>query len=322
VVAEWRTIEYLLSSGASFLEPVTGITNCAIAYDLSYQRLSVEIPVFSEELPKSLPRSLNFRIGENGGVKRLLVSCDTRELFRSFYDFIHEILELVHAGTHLPNEAVDDAWSKWGLLIERQSALSREKQVGLIGELWFLQRIANEHGWQFALDSWHKTAVSEHDFCLRSTDIEVKTTTNELRTHMIGSLMQLEPSYGRDLYLLSIQITSASMMASDSFSLASSVEAIMNQIAKYPSNLDSFVQRLEQAGWQESHMNFYDSAFVMRSKSRLVSVDNGCPRVINTTLAGLTAEMRARIDSVSYRIDVTGLGFEDGETSYERVLLG
>jgi hypothetical protein len=321
-MAEWHTIENLLSSGASFLEPVVGISNCAIAFDLNFHRFSAEIPVNSDDLPKTLPKFLAFDINQISGMKKLVISCVSSELFRSFYDFIHEVLELVHSGELLPNDAVDEAWSKWGQLIERESSLSREKQVGLIGEIWCLERIAKVHGWEFALDAWHKTSISEHDFCLRSTDIEVKTTTNELRTHMIGSLNQLQPSHGRELFLLSIQITSSSMMANNSFSLASSVRSIEDSLRDKASNLEKFKLRLEQVGWQENHMNFYDATYIMRSKSRFLKVDDNCPRIIDSTLIGLTDEIRARIGSVSYRIDVTGLGIEEEDASFEKVFMG
>lgn len=319
-IAEWHTIESLLSSGASFLEPVVGIPNCAIAFDMNYDRFSVEIPVDSEELPKPLPKALNFKIYENNGSLRLIVSCSSVELFRSFYDFIREVLELVHAGSHSPKNAVDEAWSKWGQLIERESSLSREKQIGLIGELWLLERLANLHGWDFALDSWHKVSVSEHDFCLRSSDIEVKTTTSENRSHMIGSLTQLQPSHGRELFLLSIQITTASMMARESFSLASKVRLIEELLKNSLENRNKFRYRLEQVGWQESHMNFYDATYLIRSKSRFVKVDENCPRIIEMSLGGMSDEMRARIRAVSYRIDVTGLGTEDDEPAFKKVL--
>ena len=321
-IADWHTIENLISGGVSFLEPVSGIPDCSISFDVNYNRFSAEIPVVSDDLPKLLPRFLSFNINQINGTRKLVISCGSNELFRSFFDFIHEVLELVHAGKHLPKDAVDEAWSKWGQLIERESSLSQEKQIGLIGELWFLERLAMRHGWDFALDAWHKSSVSEHDFSLRSTDIEVKTTINELRTHMIGSLTQLQPSHGRELFLLSIQITSASMMATNSFSLASRVQLIENLIKSNVSNLEAFKLRLEKVGWQESHMNFYDSTYVLRNRSRFVEVDNNCPRIIDSTLIGLTDELRARIGSVSYRIDVTGLGVEDEDTAFEKVLQG
>ena len=319
-IAGWHTIERLLSSDASFLQPVIGVSNCAIAFDFELQNLSVAIPVDSSDLPALLPKALTMKIQIIDGSSKLVVGCNSRELFRSFYDFLIEVIELVFEGSSTPKEAVDEAWSKWGQLIEKESSLSKDKQIGLIGELWLLQRIASLHGWIYALDSWHKTALSEHDFCLPNVDIEVKTTTNENRTHMIGSLTQLQPSNGRELYLLSIQLTSASDIAVKSFSLATMVNSIIDEVDKEPNTLEIFIERLTKAGWQASHMRFYDSRFIFRSRTRFVFVDDNCPRMVESTLSGISQELRSRIGSVAYRVDVTGLGFEDGEHLFEKVL--
>lgn len=320
-IAEWLTVDNLLSSGASFLEPIGGIPNCAIAFDFDYQRFSVEIPVSTVDLPKARPRSLRFKIALINGLQKLVVSCDSKELFRSFYDFVHEVLELVHSGDHSPKEAVEVSWSTWGQLIERESSLSREKQIGLLGELWLLERLASLQSWESALDAWHKTSVSEHDFCLPTKDIEVKTCTGEARSHLIGSLTQLQPSADRDLYLLSVQLTSASMMATESFSLASKVRTVEEAIGTDRKILSIFRLRLESAGWNDSHTNYYDANFILRSKSRLVRVDGDCPSIVEATLSGLSEAMRSRISSVGYRIDVTSLGVEDGQDDFAEVLM-
>jgi hypothetical protein len=112
------------------------------------------------------------------------------------------------------------------------------------------------------------------------------------------------------------------MMAKNSFSLASSVRSIEDSLRDKASNLEKFRLRLEQVGWQENHMNFYDATYIMRSKSRFLKVDDNCPRIIDSTLIGLTDEIRARIGSVSYRIDATGLGIEEEDASFEKVLMG
>ena len=320
-IAEWLTVDNLLSSGASFLEPIVGIANCAIAFDFDYQRFSVEIPVTTVDLPKAQPRSLKFKVALINGLQKLVVSCDSKELFRSFYDFIHEVLELVHSGDYSPKEAVEVSWLTWGQLIERESSLSREKQIGLLGELWLLERLASFQSWEFALDAWHKTSVSEHDFCLPKKDIEVKTCTGEARSHLIGSLTQLQPSADRDLYLLSVQLTSASIMATESFSLASKVRIVEEAIGTDKESLSLFRLRLESTGWNDDHTDYYDANFILRSKSRLVRVDDDCPSIVEATLSGLSGAMRSRISSVGYRIDVTSLGVEDGQDNFAEILM-
>ncbi len=319
-IAEWRTINNLMNSGASFVEPIGGIAKCAITFDIDYQTLSVEMPTSTYDLPKVQPRSLRIKVTNINGSQKLVVSCNSAELYRSFYDFVHEVLELVYSGDHSPKDAVEMSWMTWGQLIERESSLSREKQIGLLGEIWLLERLALLRDWEFALDAWHKTAMSEHDFCLPLRDIEVKTCTGESRSHLIGSLTQLQPSTDRDLYLLSVQLTSASTMAPGSFSLASKVKAVEEALSNHKKSLTKFQLRLTSAGWDNRHSDYYDSSFVIRSKTRLLRVDESCPRIVATTLSGLSDAMRSRISSVGYRIDITNLGVEDGNHDFDQIL--
>lgn len=312
----WHNLEILLNECASFEEPVVGINGCAIAYDYGQHRLSLEIPVASSDLPSSLLKEITFNILCKNDENILSIACYSEDLFRSFYDFIREILEQVGVFLKSPQQALHDAWETWGRLIERESSLSREKQVGLLGELVLLKFIAEGRGWRFALDAWHDDSRSEHDFCLSTADIEVKTCTTEKRIHQIGSLTQLQNSSGRDLYLFSVQLTSAPSIAEDSFSLASVVDLLLETLKEEPKLCVKLKRRLEQAGWRESHMNFYDSTFVFRNSIKIISIDDSFPRIIESTISHLGREITSRIVSVGYRIDVTGLGFNFQSTEF------
>lgn len=319
-IITWNNLELLISGSASFVENVCINLGCFIKFNQQMNELCFEMNTLSEKLPRNLPSELKFRVITDEGRSRLIISCMASELYRNFYDFGCEVLEMVLAKTHLPHEAVDEAWTKWGRLIDRQTVLSYEKQVGLIGELWTLRRVADSRGWATALESWHLNANAEHDFGLEDFDLEVKSTTSESRTHMIGSLTQLLPSPGRDLYLLSIQLTSAANNAKNSFTLSSCVLAIFAQLANLDVLQAQFSQRLAQAGWKQEHMHLYDTSFIARSNPFLIHVDQNCPRLVVDLLKSMPANLLNRIESVAYRIKVDGLGVEDGTSKFLGIL--
>jgi hypothetical protein len=230
------------------------------------------------------------------------------------------VLELTQQQGFSPYAAVDEAWKRWGELIEQQSILSRERQVGLIGELLLLNGLASSKGWQYAIDAWHQTARAEHDFCIGHCDIEVKATTSDRRIHTIGSIDQLLPSPSRPLYLLSNQFAVAPRLAEKSFSLASLVSSAFEVLETSPLQQAALKERLEQAGWREHHMPYYQTTFVVRSPAQLIQVDDQFPRVIPAMLSSALGSVASRIESVMYSIDVSGLGWQDGSPEFQGVL--
>jgi hypothetical protein len=250
----------------------------------------------------------------------LVLATENSELRRYFYDFSVEVLELTQHKLMSACDAVDEAWQRWGQLIEQQTVLSRERQVGLIGELQLLRRLSETRGWDYALDAWHRTARAEHDFCLELCDIEVKTTTADRRIHTIGSIDQLLPSPGRPLYLLSNQLAVAPRLAADSFSLASMVEALLSILNINQGLQKLFCERLEHVGWRQHHMAYYQTTFVRRNLARLVPVDENCPRIIPQMLVGALGNVSNRIESVMYSIDVSDLGWQEGAAEFKGVL--
>lgn len=103
--------------------------------------------------------------------------------------------------------AVRTALERLHELLHRSSGLPLHREIGLWGELHVLESAAAALGPYAALTAWQGPSRGEHDFTLDEADLEVKTTTSELRHHRITSLTQLSPLPGRDLWLLSVRIT-------------------------------------------------------------------------------------------------------------------
>ena len=91
-----------------------------------------------------------------------------------------------------------------------RGAMTTEKEVGLFGELLFLEFLIHQIGAGPAVAAWQGPLSEEHDFTFDSVHIEVKTTSGERRRHVVHGLDQLVPLRGVPLSLLSIQLTRSS----------------------------------------------------------------------------------------------------------------
>lgn len=320
-VISWQNLEGLISEGNSFRMLIAGGQNAWISFDAIRTELAVEIEQQVASLPTVLPQAIAMRLTKDAkGYDLLVLATTSIELRRYFYDFAVEVLELTQRGGYTAKAAVDEAWKRWGELIEQQSVLSRERQVGLIGELNLLRLIAARHGWSFAIDAWHRTAKAKHDFCLELCDIEVKTTTSDRRIHTIGSIDQLLPSPNRPLYILSNQFAVAPRLAANSFSLTSTVRDLLKELENDVMLQNALKQRLTQVGWRENHMGYYQTTFVVRNFARLVPVNDACPRIVPPMLMAGLGSVSSRIESVMYSIDVSDLGWQEGSPEYRTVI--
>ena len=316
----WHRIDSLILEGASFREPVPGTPTASFFFDANSGLFGFSIQTATDACPVVEPSSIEIRVtGSSRSGWDLHIQSAEHLLFCEFYTFAIEILDHVQNKKMQPADAVDKVWNNWDRLLDRNSILSRDKQLGLIGELWVLSRIASAFGWQAAIEAWHETSQSEHDYSLKLCDLEVKATTNEKRIHVISSITQLAPTNGRPLYLVSIQFTPTSSVVDGSVSLMEIIDGMKKDIFD-ADLLARFMIRLKKVGWKESHARHYSQKYLYRSKPCLIPIDSCCPRLTPDLLEPLGKILESRLVSVSYRIDVSGMGFEEGTMEFNRVL--
>jgi hypothetical protein len=107
-----------------------------------------------------------------------------------------------------PLSALEIAVRSWNRLLQKLAGLSEEEELGLIGELWLLERLLTSQGSE-AIGFWVGPASENHDFRYGSCEIEVKTTSQADRVHLINSMHQLEASQGHNLFLQSVHVQMA-----------------------------------------------------------------------------------------------------------------
>jgi len=245
------------------------------------------------------PGVLDLRVG-------WYISTSRRELFFHFYCFVCAVADEMLLRLRSLHDAFEITVDSFRDLIEKETVLSDEKQIGLLAELLVLIEIAKCRPWSWCLNAWHSDANAEHDFNLGATDLEVKATMLQSRSHMVGSLQQLDPSIDRKLHLASFQFTRDDH--ADAMNLANIVKQIADLIElSEPQSLAALNNRLHRVGYRSEHERFYSVGTAYRDAPLVFDVDDDFPRLVRSTLVFQNSSLSPRIGQVSYRINLDGL---------------
>jgi hypothetical protein len=314
----WERFEQLIHAGPPAVEVVRGEPRVEIFTDAGGARIGVRTPTPGTDFPPSPLVEIDVRQRRLGDTDVVEISTTNDALYRDFYAFACAVADRLQIDGMPAGAAVDSALEAWAALLQRLALLSDERQVGLLGELWLLRRLAATLGWTTALDAWKGSDAEEHDFSWVAADVEVKTTTSERRVHMIGSLTQLAPTGSRPLFVLSLQLTRAG--AGPGESLADAVRVVADSVITEPAARRRLDEQLQRAGWRPEHAVYYRRRYVLRAPPSLVPVDDACPAITPSTLRELGPDKLARLGQVAYRVDLTDLGHQDGTPEFQTVI--
>lgn len=246
----------------------------------------------------------------------LEVSTEVTDLYPYFFSFALSVADGIQFDHVAPELALQRSLRDWRALLEQVAALSPERELGLRGELWMLERLLHLRG-EGALEAWTGPRGEAHDFRFDSFEFEVKTTSSEHRTHLISSDTQLTASPQRSLFLLSLQFTSA---GSGGSTLREVVDGLRHKLT--PLGLAFDFDKVLASAYQLSPatLKLYPRRLRLRSHPYLVSIDDLFPRISQSDILNLPYEGMSRLSDIRYRINVEGLGWEDGDASFLTVL--
>jgi hypothetical protein len=248
------------------------------------------------------------------GRRLLEVAAKSVSLRRQFYHFAVAVAERVIVERLAATEAVSLELSCFADLLEARPALGIERQIGLIGELLFLDHLVERFG-TGALDSWLGPAGEPHDFRVQSAEFEVKTTTATKRIHTIHGTEQLVPSKSCSLQLISVLLGPPG--AGTGFSLVDLVMKLSEQFDAVPVKLSEFTSALALAGYREEDSVRYSRKFLMRRPLALVPIDSAFPAITRSGIQSLLGLNATRIESLSFDVNVEGLEHEEGSPDFE-----
>lgn len=178
--------------------------------------------------------------------------------------------------------------------------LTKEQQVGLFSELWFLLRWSiPKVGPEESMARWRGPFGSRHDFESKVESIEVKATTsvNGL-IHRINGIDQLSDPDNGPLYLFSLKLREE---ASSDHSLPGLVNDCRKQFADAGDAAVHFDNALATAGYLDAHEPEYSKASYRVISELLFVVKDDFPRL---SVDGFKLGIPPGVDKICYDIDL------------------
>ena len=217
-----------------------------------------------------------------------------------------EIAERLAAGQETAPQAVTRVLAKWRRFwgqLPRQM-LSREEQLGLFAELWFLSVwLMPRVGAVEAVSRWRGPSGARHDFEWPTRAVEVKATTlTRGRIHRIHGLEQLAPPDKGDLLLFSLRLHEEGGATNTLLSVIAACRTILEADADALSRFESM---LAQAGWSPAHADEYAKLRLRVVEEGLFRVEGDFPRL---TPASLPSGVPKGVERVEYEINLDVCG--------------
>lgn len=255
---------------------------------------------------------------EIDGQRYLSVGTTLRRLFQECHAVLTAIADDIQLAKKSVLEAIRERVGAWRELLQQIAVLSREEEVGLLGELWFVRRATARYGLQ-AFDGWLGPKGEAHDFTGPDFSVEVKTTTSRERIHVVSDLRQLVAPPARPLFVLSLQLQPVG--GSMGRSLPDAIRAISAMLAHDSSRAEAFGTCLAELGYSVAHDEYYQTRFGMRTVPVLVPVDARFPALSPDVIdRSLGPGLASRISRVTYCVNLEGMGTGDGTAEFLAVL--
>ncbi|MCY4556404.1 MAG: PD-(D/E)XK motif protein [Chloroflexi bacterium] len=300
----WPNLREYLDAGAPAVVRIAGTPDVDLIIDPGEQRIALRGPwPETGVVPDLVPyRHLDTRVGTGPAGDWVEFAVSGRGVLREAYPMLLAVADVVQLRGGDMGTAIERVLASYRELLSSLGRLTEHQELGLYGELVILGNLIDSVGERSAIGSWRGPAREEHDFGLGEFDVEVKTTLSEDRSHRISSLTQLEPSPERDLWLVSMQLTTSGVCGT---TLPELIERTMNRLSD-PASKAQFADRLAGAGWDPDHSHLYTRTFVQRSPALAFRVTHEFPAITASRLvaAGLPVE---RFSHVSYVLHTAGL---------------
>lgn len=296
--------QYLASGNPSALK-IAGSPAVYLVLEPAEFRLALRVPLAKNSLP-DLSRFQNLTCGvvhwEGAQWCQISVSGNVLE---DAYPLLVAIADRVQLLNLDFARAVTASLAAFGEVLAGEALWNEEKRIGLFGELLLLEHLLRNLPAEEALSCWRGADFEEHDFDCGSVDVEVKSTTLETRTHWISSLSQLNPTLGRPLWLISIQLTGA---GTNGRSLGELISEIEHKLT--PPLTESFRDKLAAVGWRDHHV-LDTRKLRLRSVPASYLVDQEFPALTERALksAGFSTE---KIVQLRYMLDLSQIPSSTG----------
>lgn len=255
-------------------------------------------------LPEMAGLQIESRVREGDSRLALIVRLESGEDADIFTRFCEDIIETVakaESEVAAVQAFIGRTW-KWHALLKgaHKKTLSRESQLGLIGELHTLTNIiAPLRGLGLALESWRGSEGAPKDFELSKLCMECKARGASSREKVrISSEHQLADVSGHPIVLLVHTYASAGNDDISKVELHGAVSSLRTSVLTERADLKLMLEtKLEEAGYDEEHE--YEISVVRQSTKAFLVADD-FPRIVPGTYPDGPVE-------ISYDLPLSGM---------------
>jgi hypothetical protein len=179
--------------------------------------------------------------------------------------------------------------------------LSKEQQIGLFGELWFLKNwLGLSIGYPSAVRAWRGPLGSRHDFEASLVGIEIKTCSSLEMVHHIHGIEQLVEPVGGTLFLMSLGVRDE---ASATDSLPQLIKSIRDLLDNEFDALSHFDSCIYSGGYSDELEAEYSKMKLRVRSEDLYRVAPGFPRVVPSSFCEM---LPLSISAVNYELSLAG----------------
>ena len=231
--------------------------------------------------------------GPRGRTRLCLVLADTR--YRDVLEvLVNDVSEMI-ARTPGEGEAVKTFIARlhiWQNFMRKHGVegLTKEAQIGLFGELLFLEaHLVDRIPAYDSMNAWKGPTGGNQDFDIGGRCVEIKSTTViPPVTVNIASMTQLDETLVELLLLCHMSLV---LDGRDGESLPELVDRLRATVQiQDVSALDGFNAKLIEAGYLDSHSELYSDTRYRHRETRFFKVTDGFPRIAAKDLSGGISE--------------------------------
>lgn len=177
-----------------------------------------------------------------------------------------------------------DPWAAAIVIVQRwqtawkpvRQPMSRNVQIGAIGELLMLQALWLPALGADAVHYWSGPDRERHDFVTSRLHMEVKATTRSRHEHDISRVDQLRTPEDRRLLLASVQLEESAMGV---ISVVTLRDELVETLRPDPAALDGFLTRLDGLDWSDEMRRSPDLVRCHLRAAQIFEVDDDFPRL-------------------------------------------
>lgn len=316
----WTTILSTFSTETPKLFRLPGAPELFVQVEPNADRLSLLVPWNeSDPVPVSPMRELLLDKRLVHGKLSLSVSSQSPPLFHETYSFLLTVAARIQIDGLEPAEALDRELRAWSSLLQPAERMTTEGEIGLVGELWVLNRLVSSAIGRKAIESWVAGNPESHDFRLNGVDLEVKSTLMNERIHTISSPAQVMPLEGHGLFFVSLQLAPSG--PGTGRTLPECISLVSAQLAGFSGQAGQLESIVTRRGYRQSDSAQYSTRYSMRAPACMVPVNTAFPSITYQSLLSVLGSDRAsRVSGVKYDVKLNGLGHLDGTEEFGAII--